>query len=40
MTMAVCGCKYHFNITLNLLFKKMSCTFDNLRINYFETELK
>ena len=37
--MAVCGCKYYFKITLNLLFKKISCMFDNLRINYFKTEL-
>ena len=29
--------KYYFSITLNLLFKKISCWFDNLRINYFKT---
>ena len=37
--MSVCGFKYYFNITLNLLFKKKSCTFDNLRINFFLNEL-
>ena len=43
MTMAVCGCKYYFNITLNLLFfKNQTSYFDriNMTKNWLEYDRK